>query len=227
MAERIDLGFVAFLADERVVLRQRTVVVQAQHLAEIAVRLLRRVGLAAERRHVELAVAAEREARDAARLRCDEHVADVLERVAVPYAARDAERRRPRGRRLHVCQVHEVIRRELRMQCDVVQAGKPLRFDLRHARDGLRIQRAVLVHEPQLSAALGHEHVAARQERDAPRLLEAPREHRRANVHSFRRVIHDRLVRQRRHRRDAIRRDGYAVSHRHGLLGRGRERERR
>ena len=219
--ERVDLGLVARLADERIVLRHRAVVAQAQHLAEVAVWLLRRVGHAAERRHIEHAVAAERETRDPTRLRRDEHVANVRERVAVPNAARDAERRRAGRGRLVVAEIHEVIRRELRMQRDVVQTGETLRLHLGHSRDRHRVERAVLVHAPQLPAALGHEHVAARQERDAPRPLEAARVDDRANVLPFRRVIDDGLVGQRRHG-DAVRRDRYAVSHRHGLLGDGR-----
>ncbi len=90
MTERVDLGAVAFAADERVVLRHGTVVVQAQDLAGQRGRVLR---VAASRRHVQLAVAAEYEARDRTGIRRgDEQVARADELFAVPPAARERER---------------------------------------------------------------------------------------------------------------------------------------
>src|SRR5688572_5222917 len=182
MPERIDLGLVALAAGKGIVSRHAAVVVQAQDLAGVAHWILRTAAVAgiAERAHVELAVAAEGETRHAARVRRDEDVAHVRQRSAVPHAARYAEPVLPFCYALVVAQVHEPIRRELRMQRDVEETRQSLRPHLGHAGDGLRIERAV-AHEPQLPAALRDEHLAARQPGETPRALEPARMHDDAN----------------------------------------------
>ena len=101
----------------------------------------------------------------------DEQVLHVDERLAVEAAAR--ERRRPfLLLTLRVGQVDELVLRELRMDGDFEQPALPDREHLGRPGHRLRVERAA-ADDPQLSRLLGDEHVAVRQEREAPRRRQA------------------------------------------------------
>src|SRR5262245_10710636 len=199
VAERVDLGLVALAPDKRVVSWHAAVVIEAQHLASVAHGVLRAAAVArvAERADVELAVAAECEPRDAARVRRDEDVAHIRQRLAVPGAARDTEAILPLRDRLVVAQIDKAVRRELRMQRDIEEARKTLHAHLGHARDWLWIEHAV-AHDAQGAGALCHEHLAARQPHEAPRTREPARVDDDANL-LLRGLVRERSGAERRH----------------------------
>ena len=99
VAERVDLRLVSGASDERVVRRHGAIVIEAQHLARVAVRILRAAAVAAaRRRHIELAVAAPREPRRPADARAaTEDVLEFGDRGSVEAAASDGQRRLPLG----------------------------------------------------------------------------------------------------------------------------------
>jgi hypothetical protein len=138
------------------------------------------------------------------------------------FAVEPVRARATGGRaRFDVREVEQPVTREVGVQHDGVHAARVERFG-GPPRDRCRIELAA-AHDAQLAAALRHEHLAARQERKTPRTLEPARVDGNADVLALRRVIHDRLVPQRRHD-DAGRRDRRAVVHRHLLLRRRRQR---
>ncbi len=222
MAEREDLRPGVAAADERIVGRHRSVVLEAQHLAGEAHAVLRRrtggIGVADGRvavadRHVDVAVLAECDSRRVARWNRREEILRLDERGAVPARARerdDASRRsRPaptRGSgdqaagaghlRLVIGEVHQLVLGELRMERDVHQASQAGGLHLRQAGDGRRIEHAV-ADDPQPTGALRDQDAAVGQKRHAPGLVETFG-HDETNLVLDRRVHHDRSVRQRR-----------------------------
>ena len=89
--------------------------------------------------------------------------------------------RRPLVARLRVGQVEELVLRELRMREHFEQAALTDRPDLGRPGDCLRVERALANH-PQPSWLLGDEHVAVRQKREAPRILEPLDDRHRAHL---------------------------------------------
>ena len=146
VADRIDLRLVSGTADERVVGRHGAVVIQAQHFARIAVRILRAAAVpAARRRHIELAVASPRDPRRAADARAAaEDVREIGDRGAVEAAASHRQRRLSLGAdRLQVREVDEAVGGKLRMEQHVQQPRSALDAHGGDAGNGLWIEHAV------------------------------------------------------------------------------------
>ena len=105
----------------------------------------------------------------------DEQVLDVDQSLAVEAAARE-RRRAFLLFTLRVSQVHELVLRELRVDGDFEQPALPDREHLGRPGHRRRVERAA-ADDAQLPGLLGDEHVAVRQEREAPRRRQ-PLEHR-------------------------------------------------
>src|SRR5690606_17055738 len=177
--ERPDLGGNAPTLGERVVVRHRAVVAEADDLAEIRIEVLRRIEF------LSLAGAdpeepfAERDAMPEMAVSRDfRHLApddlEVLERAAAlvehETRPRDGGPARARFAGLGIAQIHETVLAEVRMQDDVAESALTAVRDARHARD----LADPAVRRPQLqpTALLGDEQPAVRQERHGPRLVE-------------------------------------------------------
>src|SRR5690606_15355655 len=94
VTERVDLGPIALAADERIVLRDRAVVVVAQDLAGQAVRVLRHLAGLTPGADEQRAVLHEQQAGNGrGTVRLDD-VLDVRQRRAVEDPARDGQRSR-------------------------------------------------------------------------------------------------------------------------------------
>src|SRR6185436_12230061 len=139
MANREDLGLVIGAARVRVVRGRRAIVIESKHLARVTVRILRAAAVAAaRRRHVELAVTAPREPRGSAHTGpTTEDVFELGNYRAVESPTRERQRRLFLVDALEICEVDEVIRRELWMQRHVHQSGPPLHADGRGTGHGL------------------------------------------------------------------------------------------
>ena len=182
MSVRPDFRPRAVPLHERIVGRRRTVGVDAHDLADRRREVLRplALGVAVAGRHVQRAVAREREARApvirTARLG---HLAPDHLRVLEAGRAEPPARHRGTGAALaglREAQVHEPVGGERRRQRNVEQPALPAREHARHARKGRR-KLPVLADDAQASLALGDEHAAVGQEREAPRVRQAPRDH--------------------------------------------------
>ena len=104
----------------------------------------------------------------------DENILDVRERgAAVEAGACDGECRHGRILRigLRVREIDELVAAEVRVQNDVGKPADDGRANGRHTGDRRRIEHAV-AHDAQPARAFRHEHVAVRQERHAPRMIE-------------------------------------------------------
>src|SRR5262245_4051886 len=123
MTEGVDLRLVSGTSGERVVRRRRAIVIEAKHLAGIAVRILRAAAVAAAwRRHIELAVAPPREPRRAAHAGpATEDVFEVGDRGSIEPSACQRQRGLFLVDRLDVREVNESVCGELRMERDLHQ----------------------------------------------------------------------------------------------------------
>ena len=191
VAQCVDLGLVARLAGKGVVGRHGAVVRQPQHLAAQVVRILCALAASAAGRHVEHAVAAEGNARRAAGALGDEEVLHRRQRLAVPRAARQRQRALIGSERLRVGEVDVAVLGKARVQRDVHQAREALRPHHRYPGHGRRVQHAIADHA-QLSASLGHQHVATGQEGEAPWMRQAARHDHDADLLALGRVERDR-----------------------------------
>ena len=197
VAVGVDLGFRVRAADERIVGGRRAVVAQAQHLADVAVEILREhavarvvgdvAGIAVADGQIEHTVGPDL---GAARGRAraprvgDEDFRDVLERRAVEAAARERDRRVAAVALFHVREVEQAVTLEVRMQHDRVQAARAQRIR-GPARDRCRVELAA-AHDAQVSGKLRHEKVgAARQKRQVPRPHESVRDRDDVNPHEI------------------------------------------
>ena len=128
----------------------------------MAVRVLCAFVSTAAGRHEDRAVTSEGDSRCATRSCAgDEDIADVGECLAIEASACEGQRVLRALQRLRVCQVDQMVLRELRMERNIHQSGEALRAHSRNARNGLGVQHTI-PDEPQLSSALGHEHRAIR-----------------------------------------------------------------
>jgi hypothetical protein len=182
MAVAPDLGQRARLADERIVLGNASVIVQADDDAVMIRQVLRRMRFeVAGGRHLpvahgyeHVAVRVEDDARPVVATTAglgDEDLLDVEKGAVLETAARH------RGcrivtHRLGVAQVHETVGGEVGMQGDVEQAALALGEDLRHPGHGLGNERAV-AHDAQAPRPFRDQHVAVRQPGHRPGDLEA------------------------------------------------------
>jgi hypothetical protein len=162
---------------ERIVLGHAAVRIQPDHLAVVLAQILGAVALPAladgdeqMALRVERQTRAEVLARIHERLGREDHL-QVLEPPLAQPGARD-----PRavaavagGR---VGEIDHPVRGESGIEGDVEQPALPARVDFRHALDRLRIEHPV-AHYAHPSGALGNEDFPVRQERHAPRVLEA------------------------------------------------------
>ena len=215
MSVGIDLGTEAGSPDERVVRRHRTIVAKPQNLAGMMARVLgaRSVVPLADG-HEERPVAPERQLRsEMQRAACapgigHEDVLDIRERLSVEPAAR--ERRRVTSLTgFRIRQVDEAVLREAGMQRNLEQAALPHGVNLRDPGDRLRIERSV-AHDSQAADLLGHEHVAVRQERQAPWKRESSHDGHHAN--RLRDRLHLLRCGRRRQWRDARVRSGGSLT---------------
>src|SRR5690606_24202967 len=184
-----DLGQCAVLSDERVVLWDAAVVVETQDLALVAAEILGGMildvlheavrneafhAVADRQEQVSLAVESHAAAEVAGPIvprLGDEDLLDVLEAIVHEARAADRGRAEVAFTGVRVAEVDDLIRFEVGMQHDVVQAALTHRSDRRHTRD--RVRHLAVTDDAQLTAALRDEHVAVRQPRDAPRVDEA------------------------------------------------------
>ena len=124
MSEREDLGLVALTSDERIVAGNRAVVAEPQDLAGMAVRILRAVALASTGRHVERAVASERDAGGTATPSgAHKDVSNVSQFGPGPHATRERNGSLVVIEWLGVGEIDEVVLRKLRMKRDVHQTS--------------------------------------------------------------------------------------------------------
>src|SRR6185369_14848202 len=199
VAERIDLRLVTRPADERIVRGHAAVVADAEDLADVRVRILRRGWIVPiAERHIQEAGSVPREARAVAAARWpeslrrsgsavirigDEDVLDVSQRrSAIPLRAKYCGRRVARSfrARFRVGEIDQPVLREARMQRDVEQTAEAGREHLRHRADRRRVEHAVL-DLAQSSWTFGDERIYSAcpersrgvgKERDAPRVIE-------------------------------------------------------
>ena len=186
VAVRPDLGPHALLADERVVLGNRTVGVQPHDLAEQAVHLLRLhaalddgpLALRDEERAVAAPdeAAAEVQARGhRGRLVIDDlNVLDARRRAVHEPPARDGGVVHVVLARLGVAPVDQLVGRKVGMERDVEQAALTAGVNGRQAGDRRR-QRAVCRDDPQPAGLFGDKHLATGQEGHRPSRSRAPR----------------------------------------------------
>ena len=199
VTQRVDLGLVSGASHKGVVRGDRAVVVQAQHLAGVGVRILRAAAVPAARRgHVQLAVAAPGDPRRAADAGARaEDVAEPGNRRPVEAPARDGQDRLPFTRPgLQVREVHQLVAGELRMQHDVHQPGAPLWPDRRRSTYGLRVQHAV-ANDAKPPFPLSDQKASVGQKRQAPRIHQAASNRHHADPHDLGGVVLDRLGRDR------------------------------
>ena len=198
------------LAHERVVVRHRAVVVEAQDLAAQDRGVLRGVEKHTFRRHdpaagghVDLAVAAEGdptvEPGVSAVGRGDHQVLDVTQRVPVQPAPREGGRAAAVVVPLGVGEIDQPVVGEVGVERHVHQAAVAVDPHLRHPGDGTRIELAV-AHHAQPAVALDDQHPAARQERDAPGMRQSPGHDADADLVLLGGVDHPGAVAQRPHR---------------------------
>ncbi len=168
----IDLRLESRAADERIVRRHGPVVFQPQNFASMNRGVLRACAIVPlADGHVQHPVAAEHELRPevgAAGVPVvrDEDVAHVRQRFAVEASARQRGGRGPLAG-FRVGQVQELVFSEAWMGQHFQQPALSIRKHLRHARNRQRIERAV-ADDAKASGLFGDEHVAVRQERNAP-----------------------------------------------------------
>ena len=174
----------AGLADERVVLGDRAVGVDARNLAEQAVHALglhaalgdRPVAHGDEERAVAMPdqAAAEVQPRIERRRLAEDHlhVVDPRRRAVDQRAAGHGGVVHAAVARLGVAPVDQLVGGEFRIERHVEQAALAARVHGRQPGDRLRLG-AVGIHHPQPARPLGHEHPAVGQERYPPRVLQA------------------------------------------------------
>src|SRR6185295_13270902 len=162
MTERVDLRLVSRSADERVVRGHAAVIADAEDLADVRVRILRRGWIVAiAERDIQEAGSIPREARAVAAARRteslrrsrsavirigDEDVFDVGQRrSAVPLRTEYRRRRVARSfwSWLRVGEIDQSVLCEARMQRDIEQTAEASREHLRHRSDRRRIENAV------------------------------------------------------------------------------------
>ena len=199
---REDLRLCILAPDERVVCGNAAVIADAQHLADVVVELLREQRLAAAVLAVVLEVIVHREIdravgpeHRAARHRAarnpgvgDEQLLHVEQRIAVEPRARKRTREHAVRAFLHVVEVHEVVRRELRVHGD-----RPQRSGVDARRRPTRERRGcehAAVHDPHVARfaldrliagrgitgrlrELRDQQIAVRRERDVARAPQA------------------------------------------------------
>src|SRR5690606_24346354 len=179
MPERPDLRRNAPTLRERVVARHRAVVAEADDLAEIRLKVLRRIEfLTLAGADPEVAVTEGHAMPEVAVSGDFRHLTpddlEILERAAalVEDEARpcDGGAARAGFAGLGIAEIHEAVLAEARMQDDVAEPALPAVRDARHARDVA--DRAVRRPQFQASALLGDEQPTVRQERHRPRLIE-------------------------------------------------------
>ena len=186
------------MARERVVLGDASIVVDADRAAVVTGQVLRGVRLEVAgggplpvaQRHEQVAVAVEDEApaphRTAigpvpGRVRVEQFL-DVAQPVVLEPAAGDRDRAQRIGPRLHVAQIEQPVRREIRVQDRVAQPGlleaghgtgaAPERPDRRQALHGIREQDAV-ADDAEPAGTFRHEEVALGREGHRERAHEA------------------------------------------------------
>ncbi len=188
VTDRVDLGQVALLTEERIVRRCRAVVVEPQHLAVKRREVLRGAAERAAGGHEEPAVGREGDARAERRrgLAPDQGL-ETADTAVLELAAHQGQPGEalvgaagvafgPR-RGIVVGEVDQVVAGEIRMRGDVLQADAEERIGRAgHAGDRFGIEHRRRpghpVHHPQVEAAFGQQQVAARQEGDGERPLQ-------------------------------------------------------
>ena len=209
VAHRPDLGVVVGVADERIVVRGRAVVVQAQQLAEVGASVLGVLPRAGELErtadgHEQLVVRSPDQPRRrnaAAPAVGDEDVARLGQRAGSFVEA--PARQRHGGALpavallpLRVGEVDEGV--VLGMDYHVHQPRQPdTDEDLRHAGDVLVEELPVADYPQRAPVALGHQDVAVAAERHSPRVIEPGHDRHHADARLLGRVEHHRPVRRR------------------------------
>ena len=201
VSEREDLGARARPSCKRIVGGNLAVFAQAQHLAVHGIELLRLIAERRPGRHVDQTVGSEGETRSTrARIPVThEQILDAGERLAVKASPRQRDGALPlcwiRARLacLVVGEVDDPVRRELRMQRNLLQAAATKRGHRRHAGHRLGIEPGTLgsaalkgagrvVHDPQPRSALGHQRVAVGKKGEAEGVRQSSGDHHHANL---------------------------------------------
>ena len=219
--ERVYLGPVAGLPDERIVARDAAIVAQPQHFAALGIGIL---GIIAGGGQEKGSVLSKRNARSAG---CIQHedIPHVGERVSIPMPARQGHRSAFLIERLGVGEIYEAIFGKPGMESDIHeamdsarQAGFAGEVRGRDTGDGFRIEHS-MADDPQTAGALSHQHAAVGKKGETKWILERPGDRSHADPLAFRGVELHRQSRQLM-TGQTPRRYGNVVLKRNLLLGR-------
>src|SRR2546425_4656777 len=173
MTERVDLWLVALAPDERIVVRNASVIAKSQQFAAIVLGILWCVAAIG---HEQGAIPAECDSRRTITRLRDKDIPHVYERFAVPASACDGVGRPVAFQRLRIREIHEMIFSKTWVQREVHQsvnsagiAGFARISRSRHACHRLRVENAV-ANNAELSGSLADEHLTAREKCQTPRI---------------------------------------------------------